>query len=30
MIVHATSGRGVRIFGGIIAAAGAWLLYQAL
>lgn len=30
MIVHATSSRGVRIFGGIIAAAGAWLLYRAL
>ena len=30
MIVHATSSRGVRIFGGIIAMAGAWLFYQAL
>ena len=30
MIVHATSSRGARIFGGIIAAGGAWLLYRAL
>lgn len=30
MIVHATSSRGVRIFGGIISAAGAWLFYRAL
>lgn len=30
MIVHATSARGVRVFGGIIALGGAWLLLQAL
>ena len=30
MIVHATSSRGVRVFGGIIALAGAWLLLQVL
>ena len=30
MIANATSSRGVRIFGGIIAAAGAWLLYRAI
>ncbi len=30
MIVHATSSRGVRVFGGVIALAGAWLLLQVL
>ena len=30
MIVHATSSRGVRVFGGIIALAGAWILFQVL
>ena len=30
MIVHATSSRGARVFGGIIALGGAWLLVQAL
>ena len=30
MIVHATSSRGVKVFGGIIALGGAWLLFQAL
>lgn len=30
MIVHATSSRGVRVFGGIIALAGGWLFYRAL
>ncbi len=28
MIVHATSSRGARVFGGIIALGGAWLLVQ--
>ena len=30
MIVHATSARGVRVFGGIIALGGGWLLVQAV